>query len=104
VIGRSARLFRLRTLEPQRLEVELIDEDVHHPDWVVLGDVVVQALREQRALGPVLAFDVSLPGALASLRQSYVIRLILQCVFTHPRPGAALKEWQLSGALPEDFW
>jgi hypothetical protein len=67
MVGRSARLFRFRTLKPQRLQIQLIDEHVHHPNWVVLSDVVVQALRKQRALGPVLAFDVSLHGALASL-------------------------------------
>ena len=34
-------LLRLRTLEPQCLEIQLIDEHVHHPNRVVLSDVDV---------------------------------------------------------------
>lgn len=51
---------------------------------VVLGDVL-QAFREQRALGPVLAFDESLHGMLASLRQRYFVAIPLHCLFTQPR-------------------
>jgi hypothetical protein len=39
---RPARRFRFRTLKTQLHQIQLVDEHVDHPDWVVLGDALVQ--------------------------------------------------------------
>ena len=44
------------TLEPQCRQIQFVDERFNNPDRVVLRHVVIQAVREQRSLPPVLAF------------------------------------------------
>jgi hypothetical protein len=57
VVRRPTRGGRLRAFEPELGQVELVDEHVDRPHRVVLGDPVVQTLREQRGLRSALAFD-----------------------------------------------
>lgn len=52
MVGRTTRCSRIDTLEPECSEVEFIDENVDHPNWVFFGDVIIQALRQQRDLRP----------------------------------------------------
>src|SRR5262249_31931754 len=44
------------TVEPQCHQIQFVDERFNNPDRVVLRHVVIQAVREQRSLPPVLAF------------------------------------------------
>jgi hypothetical protein len=75
VVGRPPCAGRCGAVETQLLQVELVDEGVNHPDRVVLGDEVVQALRHQGDLTSLLAFDESLHGRLARCDASiYPIR------------------------------
>ncbi|GEM_PF-1802487 len=60
MVGRTTRCSRIDTLEPERSEVEFIDENVNHPNRVFFGDVIVQALRQQRDLRPGFTFNESL--------------------------------------------
>jgi hypothetical protein len=49
----------------------LFDEGLDDPDWVVFGDEVIQALRQQADLGPARFLDESLhtSPSLTSLQQ-----------------------------------
>jgi len=60
VIARPAGGRRVGAGEAQRLQVQFLDERVDRSDRVVLGDVVIEAVRQQRHLGSILAFDESL--------------------------------------------
>ena len=86
VVGRSACRGGLGTFKPQLMQVKLFDEGVDHPNRVVFGDLVVEALGEQGDLASIFSFDESLhPAArVVALRQSSGYR-----VFTQPRPEAA---------------
>lgn len=57
MVGRTTRCSRIDTLEPECSQVEFIDENVDHPNWVFFGDVIIQALRQQRDLRPDLTFN-----------------------------------------------
>jgi hypothetical protein len=54
---------RLCTFEPELCEVEFVDQRINRPYRVVLGDPVVQTLREQRGLRSALTFDEPLHRA-----------------------------------------
>ena len=57
MVGRPARRLRHNAREPQRRQVQLVDEHVDHPDRVVLRHIVIQILRKQNALPAVLTLD-----------------------------------------------
>ena len=57
MVGRTTRFSRIDTLEPERSEIEFIDENVNHPNRVFFGDVIIQALRQQRDLRPGLTLN-----------------------------------------------
>ena len=44
------------TVEAQCRQIQFVDERFNHPYRVVLCHVVIQAVRQQRCLKPVLAF------------------------------------------------
>jgi hypothetical protein len=44
------------TVKAQCRQIQFVDEGFNNPDRVVLRHVVIQAVREQRSLPPVLAF------------------------------------------------
>ncbi len=41
MVGRTTRCSRIDTLEAECSEVEFIDENVDHPNWIFFGDVIV---------------------------------------------------------------
>jgi hypothetical protein len=43
--------------KPQGGKVELVDENLDHPNGVLLADIFFQAVREQRPLQPIFAID-----------------------------------------------
>ncbi|OOG14340.1 hypothetical protein BMS17_20245 [Pseudomonas sp. C9] len=45
VIGRTTSGGRIDVLKTKFAQVEFIDENVDHTDWIFLGYVIVQALR-----------------------------------------------------------
>jgi hypothetical protein len=44
----------------QLAKIEFINEDADHPYWIVLCDIIVKKLRQQRALSPVFAANETL--------------------------------------------
>jgi hypothetical protein len=44
VVRRSASYRRIDTLEAEQGQFESVDEDLHHPNRVVISDEVVKAL------------------------------------------------------------
>ncbi len=60
MVGRTPHCSRINTFKPKYTQVELVDENVDHSDWIFFGYVIVQALRQKRHLRPSLTFDESL--------------------------------------------
>ncbi|APC14249.1 hypothetical protein BLL42_00270 [Pseudomonas frederiksbergensis] len=60
MVGRTTRCSRINTFNPTCTEVEFIDGNVDHSDWIFFSYVIVQALRQQRHLRPSLTFNESL--------------------------------------------
>ena len=52
------------TLEAEIGEVEVTDEDIDHSDWIVLGHIVVEARRQQRALAAIFTCHETTHSAL----------------------------------------
>ncbi len=44
-------------LEPQRPELQIVDEHIDHPDRVLFRHVVIETLRKQDALTAILTLD-----------------------------------------------
>src|SRR6202011_5207626 len=63
VVRRTPSVRRRHALEAKTREIQSVDEDIDHPNRVVLDDKVVKTLGQQRNLGPALAFDESLHAA-----------------------------------------
>lgn len=59
MIRRAAGSCWRRLLKSQRFQVELVDECIDYAHRIVVGDEVIQAIRDQRYLLPVLTFDES---------------------------------------------
>ena len=68
VIRGAAGLGRLGTGEAECRQIELFDEGIDRAHRIVLGDVVIQARRQQGRLAAVFPFDEALHPALASKR------------------------------------
>ena len=98
VIAPDARRLRHDPLEPERRQVQLIDEDVDHPDRVLLAHVVVQELRKQNAL----AGDPHLRRSASSTTSRLCRCARLSCVgvFTQPRSKAVIAFVPATGARP----
>jgi len=46
MVGRTTRCSRINALKTTCAQVEFIDENVDHPDWIFFGYVIVQTLRQ----------------------------------------------------------
>jgi hypothetical protein len=57
MIGRPPRRRRRHPRKPQGRKVQLVNKDLDHPNRVLLVDVILQAVREQRPLHPIFAID-----------------------------------------------
>jgi hypothetical protein len=53
--------------EAQVLQIELLDEGINNPDWIILGHPVIQPLRKQEALRARLTLNESTHRPLLSL-------------------------------------
>ena len=87
-------------VEPQRPQVQLVDEHVDHPDRVLLRHVVIQILRKQNALPAILTLDEALH--LTPRRSSS--RIITQQAFSHSlgrKPKFKLRHYRFFWGL---FW
>ena len=60
MVRRTARCRPIDTFKSECRKIELVNKDLNHTDRVVLGDVVIQAFRQQRDLRSVLTLDESL--------------------------------------------
>ena len=60
MIGRTARRLRDHALKPQRPQIQLVDERLDDSDLVLLSYKVVEILRKQNALPPILTLDKAL--------------------------------------------
>jgi hypothetical protein len=52
MVGRPSRRRRRRSRKPQGGKVERVDENLGHPNRVLVADVILRAVREQRLLHP----------------------------------------------------
>jgi hypothetical protein len=57
MVGWPPRRRRRHPRKPQGGKVQLVDEDLDHPNRVLLADIIFQAVREQRPLHPIFAID-----------------------------------------------
>lgn len=59
MIGRPPCFCWLHTLETEFAQVEFVDKDIDNPNRIVLGNVIVQQLRQQRTLASGFTLDKS---------------------------------------------
>jgi hypothetical protein len=55
--GRPSCRLRLNAAKTKPGQIKLIDKDIDRPDRIILGQIVFQPLRKQRALTAVIAND-----------------------------------------------
>ena len=60
VISRPPTRGTIGGLKAQFAQIEGFDEGIDHPHWVVVVDVVLQPIREQKPLGTINSIDKSL--------------------------------------------
>lgn len=63
--------FSSSTLEAEFAQVELVDKYIDHPNWIVLGNVILQEFRQQRTLASAFTLDKSFHLALVLMRYCY---------------------------------
>jgi hypothetical protein len=68
VVGGAARPCRIRPGEAPRPRIPFLDEGIDGSHRIVLGDVVIEALRQKDRLARIFALDESLQAARASQR------------------------------------
>ena len=70
----TAGRFRYNARKTQHRQIQFINEGIDDADRVIFPDVVVQAIRQQDELAPVLALNKTLhPGPPGNPRQEYQI-------------------------------
>ena len=84
MVGRTARRLRDHALKPQSPQIQLVDERLDDPDLVLLRYKVVEILRKQNALPPILTLDKALHQEPDLIRQDFTSN----DVFTQPAPEA----------------
>src|SRR5260370_42164280 len=57
MVGRPSRRRRRHPGKSQGGKVQFLDEDLDHPNRVLLADIIFQAVRQQRLLHPIFAID-----------------------------------------------
>ena len=60
MIGRATRHLRHNPIKAQRRQIQFINEGIDDADRVIFPDVVVQAIRQQDKLAPVLTLNKTL--------------------------------------------
>ena len=60
MIGRAPGRLRHNAIKAQRRQIQFVNEGIDDPDRVIFPDVVVQAIRQQDQLAPVLTLDKTL--------------------------------------------
>jgi hypothetical protein len=88
VIARPPRVRRIHPLEPKPRQVKLRHEGVDDAHRVLLRDILIDPLREQRPLRPIALIDEPAHSSLLE-KESDAILSLQQEVFTHPRPTPA---------------
>lgn len=81
MIRRPACRLRIDTLKPQFAKIEFIDEDFDYSDRVVRRNIIVQQLRQQRALGWVFALNETLHLNVPS--NAVTSRILFRIAFLH---------------------
>jgi hypothetical protein len=72
-------------------QIEFVDKNINHANWVVLADPVLQAFRKQRVLTAIRPFNKAPHPTLPQIaRESYRENQIQQRVFTQPGSKAAI--------------
>ncbi len=79
MIARPSRGFRHHAVEAESLQIEFVDKSLDDADWVVIGDIVFQAIGKQRCLAAILAFDETFHS---SPRKSFAKAYMIQA-FSH---------------------
>src|ERR1700680_3521830 len=57
MVARPSRRRRRHSYKSQGGKVQFLDEDLDHPNRVLLADIIFQAVRQQRPLHPIVAVD-----------------------------------------------
>ncbi|AOO85061.1 hypothetical protein BHK69_30610 (plasmid) [Bosea vaviloviae] len=71
-----------------RSQIELVDEDIHHPNRINFADVILKTVGQELLLLPVLAFDVARH---ASPRITHGIIRISHFFFAFGHPTSTIK-------------
>src|SRR6516165_9222863 len=95
------------TVEPQCRQIQFVDERFNNPDRVVLRHVVIQAVRQQRSLPPVLAFHKTFHPAIPNSRTlNYHVSAFLHALGGNttfaPRPNARSRRLQTFNRPPTE--
>lgn len=76
MIGRTARGSGLHPLEAQRSKISCINEGIHKPDRIVIGDVVIKPFRKRNRCMAVSTGDMS-------HSRMVLLRVVLQKVLSY---------------------
>lgn len=57
MVGGSARRRRRHALKTQALQIQLVDEDIDHPDRIILGHIIIETFGKQRRLPAVCTLN-----------------------------------------------
>src|SRR4029077_19791481 len=95
MVGRTARRLRDNARKPQGPQIQLVNERLDDSDLVLLSYKVVETLRKQNALPPILTLDKALHQKPRLMRQDSNST----DVFTQPAPNCDVhsrgRRWQL---------
>ena len=89
MIRRPAGCLGIDPAEPKSGQIELLDENIDHPNSIGLADPVFQAFRKQRALAPIHTRNEAphqIPQQVAL--ESYRGNHMKKGLFTQPGPEA----------------
>src|SRR5262249_46532560 len=92
MVRRPAGDLGLNPAEPKLRQIEPLDEDLDHPNRIILIDPVFQAFRKQRALAAICPLnEASHPIPPQTAQESYRENHFHQRVFTQPGSSTGLR-------------
>src|SRR5437588_12600576 len=74
MVRRPSRCLGIDTNEPELRQVQLVDEDVDHANWIMVANPIFQAFRKERALSTIRAFNEALHQIPPRIRAGIITR------------------------------
>src|SRR5262245_42345529 len=74
MVRRSSGRLGIDPDKPELRKIKFIDEDINHPNWIVLVDPVLQAFRKQRRLTAIYPINEALHPIPANHRGIIALR------------------------------